>query len=137
MCGDLLFYYTLVLQIHYMSNDIFFISRLKSIGYATKGVWLLLKNEASIKLQVLIAILVTIAGFYFKISSTEWILQILTIALVLSAEGLNTAIEEIADFIHPEHHPKIGYIKDVAAGAVIFTAIAAIIVACIIYFPKL
>jgi len=115
----------------------FLINRLKGIGYATKGAWLLIKNEASIKVQVVISLLITIAGFYFQISSTEWILQTLTIALVLSAEGLNTAIEEIADFIHPEHHPKIGYIKDVAAGAVFFTAIASIIVACIIYIPKL
>lgn len=114
----------------------FFINRIKGIGYAAKGAWLLIKNEASIKVQIAISVLVTIAGFYFNISSTEWILQTLTIALVLSAEGLNTAIEEIADFIHPEKHPKIGYLKDIAAGAVLFTAIAALIIACIIYIPK-
>jgi len=114
----------------------YFLNRIKAIGYATKGAWLLIKNEASIKAQVAIAALVTIAGFYFDISSNEWILQTLAIALVLSAEGLNTAIEEIADFIHPENHPKIGYLKDIAAGAVLFTAIAALIIACIIYIPK-
>ena len=114
----------------------YFLNRIKAIGYATKGTWLLIKNEASIKAQVAIAALVTIAGFYFDISSNEWILQTLAIALVLSAEGLNTAIEEIADFIHPENHPKIGYLKDIAAGAVLFTAIAALIIACIIYIPK-
>ncbi len=120
-----------------MSNkETFLKNRLKGIGYAVKGAWLLLKNEASIKVQVAIAVLVTIAGFYFKISTNEWVLQTLTIAIVLSTEGLNTAIEEIADFIHPEYHPKIGYIKDIAAGAVFFTAIAALIVACIIYIPK-
>jgi len=97
---------------------------------------MLLKNEASIQVQAGIAVLVTIAGFYFEISTNEWIVQILTIALVMGTEGLNTAVEEIADFIHPEHHSKIGYIKDVAAGAVFFTAIAAVIVACIIYIPK-
>ena len=98
---------------------------------------MLLKNEASIKVQVAIAILVTIAGFYFHISNVEWIMQTLTIAVVLSAEGLNSAIEEIADFIHPEQHSKIGYLKDIAAGAVFFTAIAAVIIAGIIYIPKL
>ncbi len=117
-------------------KESFIKNRLKGISYASKGAWLLIKNEASIKVQIVIAILVTIAGFYFKISTTEWVLQTLTIAIVLSAEGLNTAIEEIADFIHPKHHPKIGYIKDVAAGAVFFTAIAALIIAGIIYIPK-
>ena len=107
------------------------------MGYAIKGAWMLVKNEASIQVQVVIAILITCAGFYYDISTTEWILQTLTIALVLGIEGLNTAIEELSDFVHPEKHPKIGYIKDVAAGAVFFAAIAAVIVACIIYLPKI
>ena len=118
-------------------KESFLINRLKGLGYATKGAWLLVKNEASIKVQVAIAVFMTAAGFYFNISSNEWIFQTLTIALVLSTEGINTAIEEIADFIHPNHHPKIGRIKDLAAGAVFFAAIAALIVACIIYLPKL
>lgn len=112
-------------------------NRIKGMGYAIKGAWMLIRNEASIKVQVVIAVLITIAGFYYDISNTEWILQSLMIALVLSVEGLNTAIEEMADFVHPNRHPKIGYIKDVAAGAVFFTAIVAIIVACIIYLPKI
>ena len=97
---------------------------------------MLLRNEASIQVQAIIAILVTIAGFYFEISTTEWIFQILAIGLVMSIEGLNTAAEEIANFVHPDFHSKIGYIKDVAAGAVFFAAIAAIAIACIIYIPK-
>ncbi len=110
--------------------------RLKGCFYATKGALLLLKNEASIQVQFFIAIVITIAGFYFEISSTEWMFQIFAIGLVMTAEGLNTAAEEIANFVHPDFHNKIGYIKDVAAGAVFFAAIAAVIVACIIYFPK-
>ena len=62
--------------------------------------------------------------------------QVLAIGLVMSIEGLNTAAEEMADFVHPDFHNKIGYIKDVAAGAVFFAAIAAIVIACIIYIPK-
>jgi diacylglycerol kinase (ATP) len=54
----------------------------------------------------------------------------------MSIEGLNTAVEEIADFVHPDFHNKIGFIKDVAAGAVFFAAITAIIIGCIIYIPK-
>ena len=118
-------------------KDSFLVNRLKSIGFACKGALLLLKTESSIQIQFVIAILLTIAGFYFDISSTEWILQIFAIGLVMSIEGLNTAIEEIADFIHPEHNTKIGFIKDVAAGAVFLAAVASIIIGFIIYLPKI
>ncbi len=111
--------------------------RIKGGGYALKGAWLLLKNEASIQVQFGIGIVMTIIGFYFEISPTEWMLQTLAIGMVLSIEGLNTAVEEIADFIHPEFHKKIGFIKDVAAGAVFMAAFAAIVIGCIIYIPKL
>lgn len=118
-------------------KDSFFINRVKSVGYAFKGAVLLLTTEASIKVQFGIGILVTIAGFYFSISTTEWIIQTLVIATIMALEGVNTAIEAIADFIHPEHHPKIGLIKDIAAGAVFIFAVAAVITGCIIYIPKL
>ena len=95
-----------------LKKDNFLVNRLKGVGYAFKGAFMLLKYEASIQVQAFIAIAVTIAGFYFEISTTEWLIQILTIAVVMGIEGANTAIEEIADFIHPEHHSKIGYIKD-------------------------
>ena len=110
--------------------------RLKGFGYAIKGAWMLIKNEPSIQVQAVIAVAITIAGFYFDISATEWMLQIFAITLVMSIEGLNTAAEEMADFVHPDLHDKIGYIKDVAAGAVFFAAIGAIVIACIIYIPK-
>ncbi|OAD92646.1 diacylglycerol kinase [Aequorivita soesokkakensis] len=110
--------------------------RLKGCGYAFKGALLLLRNEASIQVQAVIAIIMAFAGFYFEISAVEWMLQIFAIGLVMSIEGLNTAVEEIADFVHPDFHNKIGFIKDVAAGAVFFAAITAIIIGCIIYFPK-
>ena len=118
-------------------KDSFIIGRIKSIGYATKGAFLLVTSEASVKVQFFIGIVMTIAGFYYEISKTEWIIQILTIATIMALEGLNTAIEEIADFIHPDYHKKIGLIKDLGAGAVFIFAIAASIVGCIIYLPKI
>ena len=114
----------------------FITNRLKSIGYAFKGAYLLITTEASIKVQFIIAIIATIAGFYYSLSPFEWIIQILIIAIIMALEGINTAIEEIADFVHPEHHKKIGLIKDFSAGAVFIFAIAAIIIGFIIYFPK-
>ena len=92
--------------------------RLKAFRYALKGAFLLLRNEASIQVQTALAIIMTIAGFYFEITIVEWMFQIFAIGLVLSIEGLNTAVEEIADFVHPDFHNKIGLIKDIAAGAV-------------------
>jgi diacylglycerol kinase (ATP) len=111
--------------------------RIRGGGYALKGALILIKSEHSIQVQVIITILITIAGFYFDISKTEWMFQIISIGLVLSTEGLNTAIEGIADFVHPNFHNKIGYIKDVAAGAVLFAAFTAIIIAGFIYIPHI
>ena len=114
----------------------FLINRLKSIGYAFKGAYLLITTEASLKVQFFLGVIVTIAGFYYNLSPIEWMIQILTIASIMALEGINTAIEEMADFIHPEQHKKIGLIKDLAAGAIFIFAIAGIIIGFIIYFPK-
>ncbi|WP_055436970.1 diacylglycerol kinase [Lacinutrix algicola] len=117
-------------------KDSFLVNRIKSVGFAFKGAYLLITTEASLKVQTTIGLLMTILGFYVGLTATEWCLQILVIAMVMAIEGVNTAIEEIADFIHPEHHPKIGLIKDLAAGAVFIMAVAAVAVGCIIYIPK-
>lgn len=121
----------------YMSKDSFFVNRIKSVGFALRGAWLLIRTEASIKVQVFIAIVMTAAGFYFEISNVEWMIQILTIAVILGIEGLNTAAESISDYIQPEFDTKIGFIKDISAGAVMLVSIAATIIGCIIYLPKI
>jgi diacylglycerol kinase (ATP) len=119
-----------------MPKESFLVNRIKSVGFALRGALLLIKTEASIKIQVFIAIVMTVAGFYFNISNTEWILQIFAIALVLGIEGMNTAVEKLSDFVQPEFDTKIGFIKDISAGAVMLVSIAASIIGCIIYLPK-
>ncbi|WP_457610827.1 diacylglycerol kinase family protein [Lutibacter sp.] len=114
----------------------FFLNRLKSVKYAARGFWILITSENSIIAQVIIAIVITIIGFIMHISATEWMFQLVAIGLVLVAEALNTAIEKIADFIHPEYHKQIGRVKDISAGAAFFAAIFAIIIGLIIYIPK-
>jgi diacylglycerol kinase (ATP) len=94
-------------------------------------------TEDSIKAQLFFALIAIFLGFYFNISATEWIIQFILIGMVLVAEALNTAIEKMADFIHPDYHKKIGFIKDIAAGGPIFAAITSLIVASIIYIPKI
>lgn len=119
-----------------MKQDHTFITgRLKSLKFALLGAYKLITTEHSIMVQVSLGILMSIAGYYFEISKTEWLFQTLAIGLVLSIEGLNTAVEKIADFIHPEFHSRIGFIKDIAAGAVFFAAITALIIGAIIYIP--
>jgi len=120
----------------FQKDNSFFSGRLKSISFAVKGALKLIATEHSIMVQFFIAIIMTIAGFYFHITATEWLFQILAIGLVMSIEGLNTAVEKIADFIHPEYHERIGFIKDISAGAVFFAAITAIVIGLIIYVPK-
>nr|WP_315156347.1 diacylglycerol kinase family protein [uncultured Flavobacterium sp.] len=110
--------------------------RLKSVKFAFLGAVKLITTEHSIMVQFSIGILMTIAGFYFQISTTEWLFQTMAIGLIMSIEGLNTAVEKIADFIHPNYHERIGFIKDIAAGAVFFAALTAIAIGLIIYIPK-
>lgn len=118
-------------------KESFIKNRLRSVVYAVRGAYLLVKTEASIQAQTSIAILTIIAGIFFNISATEWVFQTLAIGMVLGTEGINTAIEKLCDFIHPEHHQRIGFIKDIAAGAVFFVASTAIIIGLIIYLPKI
>jgi diacylglycerol kinase (ATP) len=114
----------------------FLTGRFKSMGFAFRGAIKLITTEHSVMVQSCLAVVMIIAGFYFEISHEEWLIQILAIGLVLGIEGLNTAVEKVADFIHPEYHERIGFIKDIAAGAVFFAAITAIAIGCIIYIPK-
>ena len=87
--------------------------------------------------QLAIGMLVVGAGFYFDISREEWIMQTMATGMVLAVEGLNTAVEKTTDFIHPGFHKTIGFIKDIAAGAVFFAALTAIAIGLMIYLPKL
>lgn len=111
--------------------------RIHAFKYAFKGAFLLLKTEASIQTQASIAVLICLAGWYFKISPAEWCFQLIAIGMVLATEGMNTAVEKICDFIHPDHHQRIGFIKDIAAGAVFFVAGVAVLIGLIIYIPKI
>jgi diacylglycerol kinase (ATP) len=120
----------------FQKDNSFFTGRLKSVGFAMKGAYKLITTEHSVMVQFSLAFLLVIAGFYFNISREEWMMQTLAFGLVLGIESLNTAVEKIADFIHPEFHERIGFIKDIAAGAVMFAAAAAIVVGLLIYVPK-
>ena len=120
----------------FQKDNTLFTGRLKSVKFAFLGAIKLITTEHSIMVQFSIGIIMTIAGFYFHITTTEWLFQTMAIGLIMSVEGLNTAVEKIADFIHPNYHERIGFIKDIAAGAVFFAALTAIAIGLIIYLPK-
>lgn len=121
----------------FQKDNSFFTGRLKSIGFAVKGAFKLITTEHSIMVQAFMGICTIIAGIYFNISQTEWLIQTLAIGLVLSIEGLNTAVEKIADFVQPNFDEKIGFIKDIAAGSVFFAAMSALAIWGIIYVPRI
>ena len=120
----------------FQKDNSLFGGRLKIVSYAFNGAVKLITTEHSIMVQFAIALLMTVAGFYMNITATEWLFQTMAIGLVVSVEGLNTAVEKMADFIHPNYHESIGFIKDISAGAVFFAAITAIVIGLIIYVPK-
>ena len=77
--------------------------------------------------------MVICAGFYFRITTSEWCWLVLCFGMVLSAELFNTAIENLVDMVSPEYHPLAGKVKDVAAGAVVVTAGTSVIIALLIF----
>lgn len=111
--------------------------RIKSFGYAFKGIASLIGKEHNAWIHCTAIVLVTIAGFHFGITPTEWCIVVLCFGLVLAAEGFNTAIERLVDLVSPDFHPIAGDVKDVAAGAVLICAIASAIVGLIVFIPYL
>ncbi len=111
--------------------------RVKSFGYAFAGIWTGLKDQPNIKIHFLIGAAVMLAGIYFEISVTQWLVLILTIGFVISLELVNTAIEEIVDSFVDGIHPSAKKAKDVAAGAVLIASITAVAIGIIIFLPHI
>ena len=111
--------------------------RIKSFGYAFKGIAKLIKKEHNAWIHCTAIVLVTLGGIYFNITPTEWCIVILCFGIVLAAEGFNTAIERLVDLVSPDYHPIAGDVKDIAAGAVLICAIAAAIIGIFIFAPYL
>ena len=106
-------------------------------SYAWNGLKHLLLTERNFKIQFVVALVMIGSGFILKFSQLEWILLFIVIGIVLIAESINSAIELIMDFLYPEIHPSVKRIKDVSAGAVLISAIMAIIVGIILIGPKI
>ena len=111
--------------------------RMGSFRHAAIGVVTMLRTQHNARIQAVAAILVVALSFALRLAPWEWCAVLLATGLVLAAEGLNTAIEEIADLVSPERHPAVKAAKDVAAGAVLIAALMAAAVGALVFLPHL
>ena len=116
-------------------QDSYLRARLRSFGHAFRGVGVLLSTQPNARIHAAATILVVATGALFGISTVEWVLIALAVAIVWAAEALNTAIEFLVDLASPELHPLAAKAKDVAAGAVLVAAIGSAIVGCLVFGP--
>lgn len=114
-----------------------FIRYIKSFFHAVDGILYAIKNEHNLIIMIFAAIIVIIGGFYYSISSAEWLFCIAMIGAVMASEMINTAIEAVVDLASPEIHSLAKVAKDTASSASLILSITAMIGAFIIFFPKL
>lgn len=111
--------------------------RINSFKYAITGIGTFFRSQTHPKIHLLAAIIVTSAGFYYKVSASEWLVLIVIMTIVIVAEAFNSAIEMLCDKITSEHDPIIKNVKDISAGAVLISAIASVIIGLIIFLPAI
>ena len=109
----------------------------KSFAYAFNGLKLCFASEINFKIHLLFATAVLLLGVVFEISNTEWLAVTLCIAFVTATEMINTAIEKLCDVVQKDFHPGIKQVKDIAAGAVFLAAVCSLVIAVIIFLPKI
>ena len=114
-----------------------FSGRIRSGKHAVEGIAELLKSQQNAWVHAVATFFVIAAGLFFGVSAWEWCSLVLVITLVWVAEALNTAFEFLCDVVSPDFHPLVKKSKDVAAGAVLMSAVGAVAVGLIIFLPHL
>lgn len=110
---------------------------LVSLGHALRGIDYVIRNEHNARIHLLAAAAIIVAGAIFDVGAEGFAALLVAIAMVFFAEIVNTAVEKILDLVHPDHDERVGYIKDVAAGAVLVASVAALIIGVVVFFPIL
>ncbi len=118
-------------------NDNIIKSMWRSFGFAACGVAYCFRTQRNLKIHVLAAVLALAAGYRLALSTAELGILALTIAAVLVAEMFNTAVEALVDIVSPGYHPLAKVAKDVAAGAVLVTAIVSLFIAYLLFAPRI
>ena len=116
-----------------MSTSKFF----RSFKYALIGIATVFKEEFNARVHLLAALVAVVLGLALKLAWFEWIIIIMVMGGVFAMELINTSIEALADLYSKEYNPNIKKIKDLAAGAVLVSAITALIIGLIIFLPKI
>ncbi len=120
------------------NNKSFSISnRIKSFGFAIEGIITFFKTQHNAWIHAFAALIVVVLGFALNVNNAEWCFLITAIALVFISEMLNTAIEFLTDIVSPDYNLKAKKVKDVAAGAVLISALAALVIGVIVFLPKI
>ena len=118
-------------------ENLSFTGRLRSVRFALRGVATMLRSQHNAWLHAAATVGVTVLGFACGLSRAEWCWVVLAVVAVWTAEALNTAIEFLTDVASPDYHPVAGQAKDVAAGAVLITAVGAVAIALLVFGPHL
>lgn len=118
-------------------NRLTFDGRIRSITYAVRGIRIMLASQHNAWIHAAATIIVVAAGVLLRLSWAEWCWIVLAIVAVWTAEALNTAFEFLTDVASPNFHPIAGKAKDVAAGAVLLSAIGAVVIGGLVFGPKL
>jgi diacylglycerol kinase len=105
----------------------------QSFIYAIQGIWAAIADQRNLKVQLAVAFVVVVAGFYLSITSLEWCILLICIALVIGLELMNTGIENLVDLVTMERNPLAGKIKDIAAGAVLSVSVISLVIGLIIF----
>lgn len=120
-----------------MSIKTFTMARLQSIRHALRGWKFVLKTQKNAWIHSLAATMVFVLGLWLNLPARDWAVLVLTIAMVFTAEFINTAIEAVVDLASPQKHPLAKVGKDVGAGAVLIAALAAVLIGLLILGPPL
>lgn len=115
----------------------FITSRIAAFGHAFRGWWYVLQTQQNAWIHSLFATAVVLVGLWVGLKPIDWAVIVLTIAMVFTAEFINTAIEAVVDLASPVHHPLAKVGKDVGAGAVLVAALAGIVIGLLVIGPPL
>jgi diacylglycerol kinase len=109
--------------------------RVSSFRYAFNGIAAFLYTEPHARIHAVATVLVTAVGIWCRLSGPQWIAILIVTGMVWITEMLNTIIEKMMDHLSPDYHPRVKWIKDVAAGAVLIAAIVAVITGAVVFLP--
>ena len=115
----------------------FLVSRARSFGHAFRGLWYVVRTQRNAWIHALATSLVVVMALWLQLTLRDWAVLILAIALVWTAEFINTALEAVVDLASPQHHPLAKVGKDVGAAAVLISALVSVLVGLLILGPPL